>query len=296
MDWPIAACSSVTVTNASPPALHQLSPKARGAMSVSSHQQQPHQFSCQLQHLPSRLPCQFQPRPQRLVVPCMGLPCPRSQQLHPMMTTSVSALTSSVPTVALTPLLDSNATTFYYAPCFMDEEQCPTPFIFQPPTQSRGFLLPWILHPLLFLICAYSTCHQSLKSNTPLVPTRPTTMPQAVQSYVFPTPSVCVGTASMAHPPVSSSLGCILCATLQPPATHACIDSDASCDMCPIKEFFEDYIPYTNNSHITVANRRRIKVAVSSTLHIILGGHPVHLCNCLHVPDLDMFLLSTRIH
>jgi hypothetical protein len=66
--------------------------------------------------------------------------------------------------------------------------------------------------------------------------------------------------------------------------------------MCPVKEFFEDYIPNADNNHITVADRRRIHVAGCSTLRIILGGHPVRLRNCLHVPDLDMFLLSTRIH
>ena len=53
--------------------------------------------------------------------------------------------------------------------------------------------------------------------------------------------------------------------------------------MCPIKEFFKDYVPYTNNSHITVADRLRIKIAGSGTLRIILGGHPVRLRNCLHV-------------
>ena len=96
-------------------------------------------------------------------------------------------------------------------------------------------------------------------------------------------------------PLVNSSLGRILCA-LQPPVTHTCVNSGASCDMCLIKEFFEDYIPNTDNSHITVADRCRIKVAGSRTLHIILGSHPIRLRNCLHVPDLDMFLLSTRIH
>ena len=70
----------------------------------------------------------------------------------------------------------------------------------------------------------------------------------------------------------------------------------ASCDLCVIKEFFEDYVPDTNNSHITVADRRRIKVVRSGTLRIILGGHPAHLRNYLHVPDLNMFLLSTRIY
>ena len=99
----------------------------------------------------------------------------------------------------------------------------------------------------------------------------------------------------MAPPPVNSSLGRILCA-LQPLTTHVCIDSGVSCDMCPIKEFFEDYVPYTDNSHITVADRRRIKAVGSGTLRIILGGHPVRLRNCLHVPDLDMFLLSVHIH
>jgi hypothetical protein len=66
--------------------------------------------------------------------------------------------------------------------------------------------------------------------------------------------------------------------------------------MCRIQEFLEDYVPYTDNHHITVADRCRIKVAGSGTLGIILGGHPVRLRNCLHAPDLDMFLLSTRIH
>ena len=194
------------------------------------------------------------------------------------------------------PNTTNDATTSYYAPRFVDEEKCPDQFIVPPPTPpSRGLLPSWLLRPLLFLICAYSTCHQSLNSNTPLLPTR-RTVRQAVQSYVFPSPSVCVGTASMAQPQHgNSSIGRILCA-LQPPATHACIDSGASCDMCPIKEFFEDYIPNTDNNHITVADRRRIHVAGRGTLRIILGGHPVRLRNCLHVPDLDMFLLSTRIH
>ena len=132
-----------------------------------------------------------------------------------------------------------------------------------------GFLLTWILHPLLFLICAYSTCHQSLNSNTPLLQTCHM-VGQAVQSYVFSTSSMRVGTALMAHPPVSSSHGHILC-TLQPPATHVCI-SGASSDMCLIKEFFEDCVPFTDHSHITVANRCRIKVAGSGTLRIILGS------------------------
>jgi hypothetical protein len=76
----------------------------------------------------------------------------------------------------------------------------PCPFYSPPPTpRSRGLLPLWILRPLLFLICAYSTCHQSLNSNTQLLPTR-RTVHQAVQYYVFPAPSVCVGTAFMAQP------------------------------------------------------------------------------------------------
>jgi hypothetical protein len=75
----------------------------------------------------------------------------------------------------------SEATTSYHAPCFVDEEQCPAPFIVPPPTPpSRGLLPSWLLRPLLFLICAYSTCHQSLNSNDPLLPTRRTVC-QAVQ-------------------------------------------------------------------------------------------------------------------
>jgi hypothetical protein len=66
--------------------------------------------------------------------------------------------------------------------------------------------------------------------------------------------------------------------------------------MCPIKEFFKEYIPNTDNNHITVTDRRRIHVAGHGTLRIIVGGHLVRLRNCLHVPDLNMFLLSTRIH
>ena len=66
--------------------------------------------------------------------------------------------------------------------------------------------------------------------------------------------------------------------------------------MCLIKEFFEDYIPNTDNNHTIVADRRCIHVAGSGTLRINLGGHPVRLRSCLHVPDLEIFLLSTRIH
>jgi hypothetical protein len=80
----------------------------------------------------------------------------------------------------------SDAPTSYDAPCFVDEEQCPTPFVVPPPTPpSHGFLPSWILRPSLFLIYAYSsTCHQSLNSNTSLLPTC-RTVRQVVQSYVF---------------------------------------------------------------------------------------------------------------
>jgi hypothetical protein len=82
----------------------QKSLQVQVAMSVS-HQHQPHhQFSLLLWHLPSQLLRLFQPHPQRSVVPRMRRPCPRSP-LHRMMMTSVSAVTSSVPRVALTPLL-----------------------------------------------------------------------------------------------------------------------------------------------------------------------------------------------
>ena len=111
--WPNAASSGVTVSAASLPAIHQRSMQAQVAMSVS-HQQQSHQFSLPLRHLPSELlrlfqpPSKllrlFQPHPQRSVVPRMRPPCPRSQ-LHRLTTTSVSAMTSLVPRVALTPLL-----------------------------------------------------------------------------------------------------------------------------------------------------------------------------------------------
>jgi hypothetical protein len=115
----------------------------------------------------------------------------------------------------------SEATTSYYAPCFVDEEQCPAPFIVPPPTPpSRGLLPSWLLRPLLFLICVYSTCHQSLNSNTSLLPNC-RTVRQAVQSYVFPAPSVCVGTASMTQPQQgNSSLGRILVCAL-----HTCVST-----------------------------------------------------------------------
>ena len=79
----------------------------------------------------------------------------------------------------------SNITTSYYTPCFVDKEQCPIPFVRQPPTQSRGFLPTWILRPLLFLICSYSTCHQSLNLTTPLLEPTHARLTDACQSLLI---------------------------------------------------------------------------------------------------------------
>ena len=81
-----------------------------------------------------------------------------------------------------------------------------------------------------------------------------------------------------------------------PVSDKICPDSGASVDMFPDRSCFVTYIPLVN-CFVRVANNHQTPVLGRGTVSIQLGAtHLVRLINCLHVPALDMPLLSIRVH
>jgi hypothetical protein len=79
------------------------------------------------------------------------------------------------------------------------------------------------------------------------------------------------------------------------PVTQACIDSGATSDMDPRRQVFTDYIKLTD-CYVLVANNVKILCLGRGSVSITLGDRPLLLRNVLHIPDLDMPLLSCRVH
>jgi hypothetical protein len=79
------------------------------------------------------------------------------------------------------------------------------------------------------------------------------------------------------------------------PVTQACIDSGATSDMDPRRQVFTDYIKLTG-CFVLVANNVKIPCLGRGSVSITLGDRPLLLRNVLHVPDLDMPLLSCNVH
>ena len=104
----------------------------------------------------------------------------------------------------------------------------------------------------------------------------------------------CVGVANMAHAVPNGRLGRIQRATTSH-ASHACVDSGCTTDMCPLRESFISYTPL-DNCYVTIANSEKIKCAGRGTVFLKLRDKAVKLANVLHVPDLEMTLLSVRSH
>jgi hypothetical protein len=106
--------------------------------------------------------------------------------------------------------------------------------------------------------------------------------------------SVCVGDARMARAAPTGSLGCVQRTTSSDSAL-ACIDSGCACDMVPMCQAFLT-CTLLKDCHVTIANSKRIPCAGRVTVVLTLRGKTVKLCNVLHVPNLEMTLLSVRSH
>lgn len=105
---------------------------------------------------------------------------------------------------------------------------------------------------------------------------------------------LCVGDAHMAHAIPNGSLGRIQRAT-HPNGSQACVDSSCTQDMCPLRPSFITYTPLVN-CHVTIANSEKIPCSGRGTVILTLRDKTVKLANVLHVPDLEMTLLSVRSH
>jgi hypothetical protein len=104
----------------------------------------------------------------------------------------------------------------------------------------------------------------------------------------------CVGDAKMATAIANGLLGRIQRAT-SPNDAQACVDSGCTTDMCPLRESFVTYTPL-DNCYVTLANSEKTKCAGRGTVSLQLQDRTVQLNNVLHVPDLEMTLLSVRSH
>jgi hypothetical protein len=150
----------------------------------------------------------------------------------------------------------------------------------------------WCLVALLLLIVGYSCLSPTLLGSTASMlgllgslRSRP-----ASHSSI----SQCVGDARMARAISNGSLGRIQRATSSPSA-YACIDSGCTQDMVPMRQSFLTYTPL-KECHVTIANSEKIPCAGRGTVLLTLRDKTVKLSNVLHVPDLEMTLLSVRSH
>ena len=76
---------------------------------------------------------------------------------------------------------------------------------------------------------------------------------------------------------------------------YLCPDSGATHDMEPGRHRFETYTPLSNRS-VALGDGVEIPVAGKGTVCYALDGHVIRRKNVLHVPDLDVSLLSIRLH
>jgi hypothetical protein len=107
-------------------------------------------------------------------------------------------------------------------------------------------------------------------------------------------PSHIIGTARNVEASPSQCLGHIAQVKANT-VTQACIDSGATSNMDPRGQVFQDYIKLTD-CYVLVANNVKIPCLGRGSVSITLGERPLLLRNVLHVPDLDMLLISCRVH
>ena len=76
-----------------------------------------------------------------------------------------------------------------------------------------------------------------------------------------------------------------------------CPDSGATADMFWDRRLFvdSDYEPLSTR-HVEMGDGRRVPIAGRGTVEFVVDGHRVRLADCYHVPDLDVHLLSIRVH
>jgi hypothetical protein len=92
----------------------------------------------------------------------------------------------------------------------------------------------------------------------------------------------------------SSSLGRIQRATSSNSAL-ACVDSGCTRDMVLMRQAFLTCTPL-KDCYIMISNSKQIQCAGRGTVVLTLCDKTVKLCNVLHVPDLEITLLSVRSH
>jgi hypothetical protein len=76
---------------------------------------------------------------------------------------------------------------------------------------------------------------------------------------------------------------------------QACPDSGVTSDMHMHRNDFETYQPL-DNSCVTMGDGTRVPALGKGTIILCIAGHSLRLNNVLHVPSLDVTLLSIRIH
>ena len=79
------------------------------------------------------------------------------------------------------------------------------------------------------------------------------------------------------------------------PREFVCPDSGATSDMFWDEELFTTYVR-AHNEFVELGDGHSIQIMGRGTVEFTLDGHRVRLLNCLHVPQLDVHLLSIRLH
>ena len=76
-----------------------------------------------------------------------------------------------------------------------------------------------------------------------------------------------------------------------------CPDSGATADMFWDRSFFDD-VSYEElaDQYVEMGDGSRVPIVGRGTVSFLMDGHYVRLSDCLHVPDLDVHLLSIRTH
>ena len=82
-----------------------------------------------------------------------------------------------------------------------------------------------------------------------------------------------------------------------PSRSLLCPDSGATADMFWDRALFVDdeYEP-VSHQFVEMGDGRRVPIVGKGTVQFDLGGHSVRLADCYHVPQLDVHLLSIRVH
>ena len=76
-----------------------------------------------------------------------------------------------------------------------------------------------------------------------------------------------------------------------------CPDSGATADMFWDCQFFvESEYEVLSSRYVEMGDGRRVPIAGRGTVEFVVAGHRVRLADCYHEPDLDVHLLSIRVH